>query len=82
MSREVYDYIVVGGGSAGAVVASRLTQATARVLVLEAGSTDRRVGVRVPAAIHKVYADANWKYVAEPDPTRGGLAEARSAGAR
>jgi choline dehydrogenase len=80
VDREVYDYIVVGGGSAGAIVASRLTQATARVLLLEAGATDRRIGVRVPAAIQSIYKDANWRYMAEPDPTRGGLEEARSAG--
>jgi choline dehydrogenase len=80
MARDTYDYIVVGGGSAGCVVASRLTQATARVLMLEAGPSDRQIGVRVPAAIQKVYATANWKYVAQPDPTRGGIEEARSAG--
>jgi choline dehydrogenase len=80
MGRDEYDYIVVGGGSAGAVVASRLSQATARVLMLEAGSTDRHIGVRIPAAIQRVYATANWKIVAEPDPTRNDLREARSAG--
>jgi choline dehydrogenase len=80
VDREVYDYIVVGGGSAGAIVAARLSQATARVLLLEAGTTDRRLGVRIPAAIQKIYKDANWRYVAEPDPTRGDLKEARSAG--
>ena len=71
-----WDYIVVGAGSAGSVVAGRLSEdQRSRVLLLEAGGSDRRLAVAMPAASF-LLALANprydWAYKAEPDPTRGG----------
>ncbi|MFI5886092.1 GMC family oxidoreductase [Streptomyces sp. NPDC051554] len=81
MTDEVFDYVVVGGGSAGSVVAGRLAAAKAKVLLLEAGGTDRRrLEILVPAGVAVAYQKANWKYAAEPDPSRGSRPEAWMAG--
>ncbi|MBB5161512.1 GMC family oxidoreductase [Mycobacterium sp. AZCC_0083] len=79
-SGETFDYIVVGGGSSGSVVAARLAEGGADVLLLEAGGSDRRIDVRIPAAVGIAYQKVNWKYPAEPDPSRTGGPEAWMAG--
>jgi choline dehydrogenase len=72
---QTYDFIVVGSGSAGSVVAERLS-ASGRysVLVLEAGGTDRRFYVQMPLGYGKTFFDpaVNWNYHAEPDPGLAG----------
>jgi choline dehydrogenase len=71
-----FDYIVIGAGSAGSAVAGRLAESGAhRVLVLEAGGSDRRLPILMPAATY-LTAIANpkfdWRFKAQADPTRGG----------
>src|SRR5271167_1657269 len=81
MTEEIFDYVVVGGGSAGSVVASRLAAASANVLLLEAGRTDRRrLDILIPAGVGRAYQKSNWKYPAEPDPSRRNRPEAWMAG--
>ncbi|WP_040819959.1 GMC family oxidoreductase [Nocardia jiangxiensis] len=80
MNNEVFDFVVVGGGSSGAIVAARLAEGGGHVLLLEAGGSDRRIDVRIPAAVAVAYQKVNWKYPAEPDPTRTGRPEAWMAG--
>jgi choline dehydrogenase len=67
---QTFDFIVVGSGSAGSVLAERLS-ASGRysVLVLEAGGTDRRFYVQMPLGYGKTFFDpaVNWNYRAEPD---------------
>jgi choline dehydrogenase len=62
------DYIVVGTGSAGSVLANRLSKAPGvQVLVLEAGSRDKDKFVHIPAAFSKLFkSDADWDYSTEP----------------
>jgi choline dehydrogenase len=70
-----HDFVVVGAGSAGCVVAERLTRSGRhRVLVLEAGPSDNRFWVRVPLGYGKTFYDpkVNWMYQAEPDPGLAG----------
>ena len=71
-----WDYIVVGAGSAGCAVAGRLSEdGRSRVLVLEAGGSDRRLAVTMPAASFLLALGNpryDWAYEAEPDPTRSG----------
>jgi len=66
-----FDYIVVGAGSAGCVLANRLTASGRhRVLLLEAGGHDRHFWIHVPLGFGKLFNNAkvNWLYKSEPEP--------------
>src|SRR5271154_2557546 len=67
---KTYDYIIVGAGSAGCVLAARLTEdPQTRVLLLEAGPRDTRKEVHIPAAFSKLYkTSVDWNYSTEPEP--------------
>jgi choline dehydrogenase len=71
MQNDHFDYIVVGAGSAGCVLADRLTQnGRYRVLLVEAGGSDRRFWIKVPIGYGRIFFDerVNWCYQTEPDP--------------
>ncbi|TYR30475.1 choline dehydrogenase [Mesorhizobium microcysteis] len=73
-----FDFIVIGSGSAGSVVAERLSASGRHtVLVLEAGGSDRRFFVQMPLGYGKTFFDpaVNWNYRAEPDPGLAGNAD-------
>jgi len=68
---ESFDYVIVGAGSAGCVLANRLTaDPTVRVLLLEAGPRDTDPWIHVPLGYGKLFArrDVNWAYDSEPEP--------------
>jgi choline dehydrogenase len=70
-----YDYIIVGAGSAGCVLANRLTASGRhRVLLLEAGPSDLSFWVQVPIGYGKTFQDprVNWMYHSEPIPGLNG----------
>jgi choline dehydrogenase len=75
MTEEDFDYVIVGAGSAGAVLADRLTEdGRTSALVLEYGGSDRALIIQMPAALSlpmnsRAY---NWGYRTEPEPHLGG----------
>ncbi len=70
----MYDYVIVGAGSAGCVLASRLSEnPDARVLLLEAGPPDTADEIRIPAAINLLFKTAyDWDYQTVPQDRAGG----------
>jgi len=70
-----FDYIIVGAGTAGSVLAARLSQdGSHRVLLLEAGGADRGILINVPLAFPRISANRlfDWGYSSEPEPTLDG----------
>jgi choline dehydrogenase len=68
---EIYDYVIVGAGSAGCVLANRLTESGRhRVLLLEAGPRDTNPWIHIPLGYGKLFTDlrTNWAYQSEPEP--------------
>ena len=68
---QEFDYIVIGAGSAGCVLANRLTEdGEASVLLLEAGGSDRSIFIQMPTALYipMFMARFNWGFESDPEP--------------
>ena len=75
MDEDSYDYVIVGAGSAGCVLAERLTASGRHtVLLIEAGGGDRRFWIRTPLGYARTFRDpsVNWCYQTEEDDGLGG----------
>ncbi len=72
---DQFDYIIVGAGTAGCVLADRLTaDGRHKVMIMEAGGSDSRFWIKTPIGYGRTFADpaVNWKYQTEPSPGLNG----------
>jgi choline dehydrogenase len=70
-----YDYIIVGAGAAGCVLANRLSEdPQTRVLLVEAGGSDDKLMIRMPLGMMRAFRDPalTWGYLSEPEPHLNG----------
>ena len=74
MSAELFDYVIVGGGSAGSLLAGRLSDSGATVCVLEAGPVDSNPFIHMPAGFVKTLFNPKltWRFQSEPGAGTGG----------
>jgi choline dehydrogenase len=64
-----HDYVIVGAGAAGCVLANRLSAGGASVCLLESGGNDRHLGVKAPAAFPALFqTPRDWNFLSEPEP--------------
>ncbi len=66
----MYDYVIIGAGSAGCVLANRLSEdPSVRVLLIEAGGKDRSPNIKIPAAFpNQFHTKLDWDFATEPEP--------------
>ncbi|HTQ69327.1 MAG TPA: GMC family oxidoreductase N-terminal domain-containing protein [Solirubrobacteraceae bacterium] len=66
----MYDYVIVGAGSAGCVLANRLSEdPSVRVLLIEAGGRDRSLKIKIPAAFpEQFHTKLDWDFATDPEP--------------
>ena len=72
---EKFDYVIVGAGSAGCVLANRLSEdPSVKVLLLEAGGSDAHPLISIPLGVGRIYEKQlfDWGYETEPEPGLGG----------
>jgi choline dehydrogenase len=71
MTEQTFDYVIVGAGSAGCVIANRLSEdASVTVALLEAGGPDRNIWIHIPAGYYRNIPnpDVTWQFPSEPEP--------------
>ncbi|HEU0222759.1 MAG TPA: NAD(P)-binding protein, partial [Paracoccaceae bacterium] len=68
---ESFDHVIVGGGSAGSVLARRLAEGGRSVCVIEAGPPDRNPWIRIPAGFIKTLTDPRVTFQYQSEPGEG-----------